>query len=64
MSKEEFTEFHRLLALIKYQYVDDLQNPNISDFYRDDITRYLEAIDLLMKICIIEHKENIPCINN
>lgn len=60
MSKQDFAEFHKLLALLKYECVSDLYEPSISDTYRDDLSKQIEAIDILMQVCRVEKEEATP----
>ena len=56
MHKREYAEFHKYLALLIYEYNLTLNNPNLSYESRLEIEKVLEALETVMKICVIEGK--------
>lgn len=64
MTREEYTEFHRLLALLKYDILVDLISGNLTDKTSELFREELEAIDKVASITRIKpEKEDITCIN-
>lgn len=54
MSKEEFSEFHRLLAIIIYEYNKMFHNYNLSDESKSEIGSLLKALAEVQKIVIVD----------
>ena len=57
MNKNQYAEFHKYLAMIKYEEMKILFSSNLSEEYRKKIEEEIDAIDLLMKIVIFDDKE-------
>lgn len=57
MNREDFTEFHRLLAMLKYDLAMDFQCPNLSQETRRRIEMQIDAIDTLMPVCRFENNK-------
>lgn len=56
MNKREYAEFHKYLALLIYEYNDMFSDFNLSDESRTEIGEILQALEKVMKICIIDRK--------
>ena len=56
MSKREYAEFHKYLALLIYEYNEMFNDFNISDEGRTEVGKILQALEEVMKICIIDRK--------
>ncbi len=56
MSKEEYAEFHKYLAMIIYEYNKIFASPNLTEEAHNDIGEILIALDKVMKICILDDK--------
>lgn len=54
MNKKEYAEFHRLLAMLIYDYNVTLNNYNLTENNRNEIEEILAALEKVMKICIID----------
>lgn len=57
MNKREYGEFHRYLAYLIYEYTENLYEPNLTEKSKGEIDKILQALEKVMKICIID-KEN------
>lgn len=58
MNKREYAEFHKYLALLIYDYNKILHSNNLCEESRNQIEEVLMALDKVMKICLIDYKEN------
>lgn len=56
MNKREYAEFHKYLAILIYEYNEILSDYSISEESRKDIQDILQALEKVMKICIIDRK--------
>jgi hypothetical protein len=56
MNKNQYVEFHKYLAMMKYDEIKTLCSPNLSEESRKKIEEEVEAIDLLMKVIIFDDK--------
>ena len=56
MNKQQYAEFYKYLAIIKYEYIKDLMFPDLNEKNRKEIKKILDAIDTLLKVMIIEEK--------
>ena len=54
MNKEQFGEFHKYLAMIKYEYIKVLYSPNLSSETRKETEEILKALDKVSQICLID----------
>ena len=54
MSKREYAEFHKYLALLIYEYNKMFNDFYISEERRTEIGETLQALEKVMKICIID----------
>ena len=54
MTKKEYAEFHKYLAMLIYEYNKYYYDSNVSEKSRKEIEEILVALDIVMKICIIE----------
>lgn len=54
MTKQEFAEFHKYLAMLIYEYNKIFNNYNISEENREEVGRMLEHLNEVMKICIVD----------
>ncbi len=54
MNKEQFAEFHKYLAMIKYEYIKMLYSPNLSSQTRKETNEILKALDKVSQICLID----------
>lgn len=54
MNKNQFVEFHRLLAILKYELCMNLCEAN-NDKYIAELQKQLDAIDILMKVFVVEN---------
>ena len=59
MSKEEYCEFHKYLAMLIYEYNDVLYSPNLSEESRNEILDILQALEKVMKICFIKEEKKL-----
>ena len=57
MNKNQYAEFHKYLAMIKYEEMKILFSSNLSEEYRKKIEEEIDAIDLIMKIIIFDDKD-------
>lgn len=57
MNKREYGEFHRYLAYLIYEYNENFYDPNLTEKSKSEIGEILQALEKVMKICIID-KEN------
>lgn len=61
MNKEQFSEFHKYLALIQYEYVKMWHSTDLSPSSKKEIGNILQATETLLKVCFIDElleKEN------
>lgn len=58
MNKREYGEFHRYLAYLIYEYNESFCEPNLTEECRTEIGEILQALEKVMKICIIEKENN------
>ena len=54
MNKKEYSEFHKYLALIKYEYIKLWYSENLSTDGKKEIDKVLKAIDTLSQVCLID----------
>lgn len=55
MTKEEFAELHKTLAVLEYETAVNLSQLNLSDASKEEYERILDAIRVIQKApCIIE----------
>lgn len=54
MSKQEYAEFQKYLALLYYEYHKMLFNNNLTEERIDEIKEIIKAINRIKQICIIE----------
>ena len=57
MTKKEYAEFHKYLAMLIYEYNKYYYDSNVSEESRKEIEEILVALDIVMKICIIEGRD-------
>ena len=57
MSKEEYANLHYLLAKLKYELLIESYECDSASDYVKELREQVEAIDLIMKVFIIEN----PC---
>lgn len=53
MKKEEFSEFHRLLAILIYELNKSFYTSGITDKSKSEIGRLLKSLEEVQKIVII-----------
>ena len=56
MNKNEYAEFHKYLAMLIYEYNQALCELNISEDCRRETVEVLQALEKVMKICVINKK--------
>lgn len=54
MNKQEYEEFHKYLAMLIYEYNQTFYSENLSEESRTEIGEILQALEKVMKICIID----------
>lgn len=54
MTKQQFAEFHKYLAMLIYEYNKISINHNVSEKTRKEVSRMLKHLNEVMKICIID----------
>ena len=54
MNKNQFVEFHRLLAILKYELYMSLCETN-NEKYIAELQKQLDAIDILMAMFVVEN---------
>ena len=54
MTKQQFAEFHKYLAMLIYEYNKIFSNYDVSEKTREEVGRILEHLNEVMKICIID----------
>lgn len=59
MSKQEYAEFHKYLAMLIYEYNDMFYEPNLSEKAKSEIGELLTALEKVMKICLIDKIKEI-----
>ena len=57
MNKREYAEFHKYLAILIYEYNEIFNCNTLTNENREEVGEILEALAKVMKICIIEDKE-------
>lgn len=57
MNKREYGEFHKYLAYLIYEFQQEFCKTSLSDEWRTEVGEILQALEKVMKICIID-KEN------
>lgn len=57
MNKREYGEFHRYLAYLIYEYNKSFFEPNLSAECKSEIGEILQALEKVMKICIIDKED-------
>lgn len=58
MNKREYAEFHKYLAMLIYEYNEVFYSTNIDDELREKTFKMLEHLLEVMKICIIDDKND------
>ena len=58
MTKEEYAEFHKYLAMLIYEYNQSLVNMRSDSEMRCEIIDILQALEKVMKICIVDERTN------
>ena len=53
MNKEEFSEFHRLLAILIYEFNKKFYTFDLSEKSRNEIGRLLKALEEVQKIVLV-----------
>lgn len=53
MNKKEFSEFHRLLAILIYEYSKTFYSSNLTDKSKSEIKKILKALELVQKVIIV-----------
>ena len=53
MNRQEYGEFHKYLAMIIYEYNKMYYSSNLTEKTRTNIGEILEALEKVMKICLI-----------
>lgn len=56
MNKQQYSEFHKYLAMLIYEYNKIFSSSNLTEEARSDIGEILEALEKVNKICIIDDK--------
>ena len=56
MNKREYAEFHKYLAMLIYEYNEILLGNNLSDETRKEVIDILQALEKVIKICILDKK--------
>lgn len=56
MSKQDYAEFHKYLAMLIYDYNDMLYSLNLSKEAKSEIRIMLKALERVMKICLIDKR--------
>lgn len=54
MTKKQYAEFHKLLAMLIYEYNKRFYTNDISEETRSEIGEMLLALEKIQKICIID----------
>lgn len=54
MNKNQFVEFHRLLAILKYEIYMNLCETNNQE-YVAELQKQLDAINILMTVFVVEN---------
>ena len=54
MNKKDFSELHRLLAILIYECNKSLLSENISKEYRKKTIKDIEALERIMKVYILD----------
>lgn len=54
MNKQQYAEFHKYLAMLIYEFNKTFYSENLSDECRTKTGEILQALEKVMKICIIE----------
>lgn len=57
MNKREYSEFHKYLAMLIYEYNEILACHSLSNETRSEVKDILLALEKVMKICIIGDKK-------
>jgi len=53
VNKREYAEFHKYLAILIYEYNTMFYDSNLSEESKTEIGEILQALEKVMKICII-----------
>lgn len=56
MNKREYGEFHKYLAYLIYEYNEVFYEPNLSEECKTEIGEILQALEKVMKICVMDNK--------
>lgn len=54
MNKQDFSELHRLLAILLYECNKTLLSTTLSDEYRKEIVKNIEALERIMRVYIMD----------
>ncbi len=54
MNKQQYAEFHKYLAMLIYEYNKTFYTENLSEQNKSEIGTVLQALQTVMKICIID----------
>ena len=57
MNKKDFSEFHRLLAILIYELNKRFYTSNITDKSKSEIGRLLKELEEVQKIVIVDDKD-------
>lgn len=57
MNKREYAEFHKYLAMLIYEYNELFICDTLTDKSRAEVREILQALEKVMKICIIGDKQ-------
>lgn len=58
MNKQEYSEFHKYLAILIYEYNKTFYSSTLSDESRSEVGKILNALNEVMKICIIDGSDS------
>ena len=58
MNKQEYSEFHKYLAILIYEYNKTFYSSNLSDESRSEVGKILNALNEVMRICIIDGSDS------
>ena len=54
MNKQQYVEFHKYLAMLIYEYNKMFLSENLCQSNRTEVVEILQALEKIMKICIID----------
>lgn len=58
MNKREYAEFHKYLAMLIYEYNKTFYSSTLTDESRSEVCKILNALNEVMKVCIINGSDN------